>query len=260
MSDQGGPLPMRVVLCEGIHDTAFWGGALARLGATKGARSPYSAESRGYSSRNGAFIEFRQKGRKPSWSDLTQELIGAATRATSEIVLCVDLDLEGDAPDFVQARKERKQDLLRVGKDAKLADDKSPDACWDKDTLSAVFPLLGQPCATRLSVALWGAACAPGAGIPRQQSLERLVCAAFVAAYPKAAGPVERWLQSRETPPALSDKEHKAYAASYMAGWYAGRDYQGFFQAVWEDAKIAAQLETLLRATGAWDVMARVAG
>jgi hypothetical protein len=92
MSDQGGPLPMRVVLCEGIHDTAFWGGALARLGATKGARSPYSAESRGYSSRNGAFIEFRQKGRKPSWSDLTQELIGAATRATSEIVLCVDLE------------------------------------------------------------------------------------------------------------------------------------------------------------------------
>lgn len=253
------PLPLRIVLCEGIHDLSFWGGALRRLGAKKGARSPYSAESRGHSSRTGAFIELRQQGRKPSWRDLKQELVGAATRATSEIVLCVDLDLHEDQPDFGQARRARKQDLLRVGSDVKLTDGKSPDACWDPGTLSAVFPLLDQPCATRLSVALWGAACAPGAGIPRQQSLERLVCAAFVAGYPKTAVSVEHWLRSRETPPALSDKEHKAVAASFMAGWFADRDYQGFFQAVWEDEQIATQLETLLQATGTWDVMARVA-
>ena len=258
MSDQGGPLPMRVVLCEGIHDTAFWGGALARLGATKGARSPYSAESRGYSSRNGAFIEFRQKGRKPSWSDLTQELIGAATRATSEIVLCVDLDLEGDAPDFVQARKDRKKNLLEVAAGIQLIEGKKHSDCWDKDTLSAVFPLALQ--STRVSMALWGAAGGAAAGIPQKQTLERLVCAAVVAAYPATARPVSDWLAGRPEPPCRSGHEHKAYAASYMAGWYAGRDYQGFFQAVWEDAKIAAQLETLLQATGAWDVMARVAG
>ena len=252
-------LPRRIVLCEGIHDTAFWGAALKRLGCSKDARDPVSGKL-GFASKTGAFIRLFQKGQKPKWKpDVSNELIGAATQAVSDIVLCADLDSFEDQPDFVEARKHRKQDMLRLPDGVSLANGKRPQDCWDSSSLSAVFPIANQPVATRVSVALWGAGCASDAGIPRKQTLERLICAAFVFAYPGSAWPVEHWLGSRSAPPALSLEGHKALAAAYMAGWYAKRDYQGFFQAVWEDQAIAEQLERLLQTTGTWAVIERVA-
>lgn len=44
-----------------------------------------------------------------------------------------------------------------------------------------------------------------------------------------------------------------------MAGWFSGRYSEGFFEAIWEDAAIAAQLETRLVACGTWPSMERLA-
>ena len=246
-----GASPKCIVLCEGIHDTAFWGGALHRLGCRK--------TRQGYVSQSGASIALLEEGRKPSWDDVRRELIGAQTQAVREIVICVDLNSYDARPDFGQARKQRKQSLLTVARDLPLRDGQSPDACWDASTLSAVFPIDALPSPTRVSVALWGADCPQAEGVPRKQTLERLVCAAMVAAYPGTAGPVENWLKARTEPPALSKQEHKAFVASYMAGWFAERDYKGFFQAVWDDEQIAGPLSRLLHDSGTWAVMERVA-
>jgi len=104
---------------------------------------------------------------------------------------------------------------------------------------------------TTVSLVRWEAADKPQQGLPNQQTLERLVCAALLAAYPDRGGPVDAWLSSRPSP---SDPGPKEHAWSYMAGWYADRGCQDVYSALWEDGKIAAGLETRLRASGAWQV------
>ena len=66
MSIGADELPRRIVLCEGIHDTAFWGAALKRLGCSKDARDPVSG-SLGFASKTGAFIRLFHRGQKPQW-------------------------------------------------------------------------------------------------------------------------------------------------------------------------------------------------
>jgi hypothetical protein len=253
-------VPKRVVLCEGVHDSAFWGAMLCqRFQCKEGARDPRGTKETGYSSPSGAFIRIRHLGRKPEWTDVKNEIEEAKTRPTSDIVLSLDLDLEEAFPDFKQARKQRKQDMLRLAQGVKLANDRPLEERWNAATLTAAFPLDSQkPVVTTVSVALWGATADPRAGLPAKQTLERLVCAAFLLAYPATGAPVQAWLDSRPVPPPLSRDIHKAYVASYMAGWHAKRDFQGFFQAVWEDRQVAKHLEDLLKSTLAWDVAERI--
>jgi len=256
--------PSRIVLCEGAHDRAFWGKLLERRFGCSGATDPAGTHSAGrakggYRTASDKFIRFLVKDGGPTWQDVRSELTGAATRPIEEIVLCLDLDTEDEFPDFQQSRKQRKQDMLRLGESVRLVDARPLTECWDDATLTAVFPIASQSAPTRISVALWGVSMAHQPGIPKKQTLERVACAAVAAAYPDTAEPVSLWLASRPQPPVHSKHEHKAFAASYMAGWYAKRDYQGFFQAVWEDRAIAEQLERLLKTTGTWAVMERVA-
>ena len=91
----------------------------------------------------------------------------------------------------------------------------------------------------------------PSAGLPAQQSLERLVCAALVAAYPPRGPAVTNLLDSRPAAPVAGPKE---FAWSHMAGWYAEYGSDAFFRKLWLDAPAVTELQTRLTACGAWRV------
>ena len=88
-------------------------------------------------------------------------------------------------------------------------------------------------------------------GLPTKQTLERLVCAAILAVYPDRGPAVHKWLDSRPAAPPAGPKEH---AWSYMAGWYAEFGSDAFFREIWHDEGVATQLESRLRACGAWRI------
>ncbi len=110
--------------------------------------------------------------------------------------------------------------------------------------------------ATKVALVQWEASDPPRPGLPDQQTLERLVCAAVIAAYPPRANAVQNWLASRPQPPAANPKEH---AWSHMAGWYAEQGCEAFYVNIWQDPAIANQLELRLRASGAWQIAATIA-
>jgi hypothetical protein len=111
--------------------------------------------------------------------------------------------------------------------------------------------------ATTVALVRWETNDKPAPGLPDQQTLERLVSAALVAAYPARAQPVQDWLVSRPAPPPADPKDH---AWSYMAGWYAEHGCQDFYSNLWRDAAVASQLESRLRLSGAWQIAESVAG
>jgi hypothetical protein len=51
----------------------------------------------------------------------------------------------------------------------------------------------------------------------------------------------------------------KEFAWSHMAGWYAQRGCENFYQAIWEDGATASELEKRLRASGAWGIAQELA-
>ncbi|MBL8792663.1 MAG: hypothetical protein JNM56_02030 [Planctomycetia bacterium] len=119
-------------------------------------------------------------------------------------------------------------------------------------TLNAAGEIEVDGGATRISLVRWEVADPAGAaGLPDQQTLERLVSAALAAAYPPRATAVQDWLSARPSPPQVDPKEH---AWSYMAGWYAGHGCEAFYSRLWDDPAIVNELESRLRASGAWQV------
>ncbi len=104
---------------------------------------------------------------------------------------------------------------------------------------------------TKVSLIRWEATDPAAPGLPLQQTLERLVSAALIAAYPARAKPVQNWLDSRPIPPLPDPKDH---AWSYMAGWYAQYGCEAFYSALWNDPLVVKELEVRLRVSGAWQV------
>ena len=92
-------------------------------------------------------------------------------------------------------------------------------------------------------LALWACEAEDCNGVPDIHTLERVVCAAIVRAYPERGVAVQAWLDGRPGPPQSSAKEH---SWSYMAGWYADLGCTAFLSNLWGDARIAAALEELL--------------
>ena len=109
---------------------------------------------------------------------------------------------------------------------------------------------------TKIHVIRWESHDRPQAGVPNQQTLERLVCSAVSAAYPTRANTVQEWLDRRPDAPPLTPKE---YSWSHMAGWYAQNGCEDFYRCIWDDPAIAEQLELRLRASGAWNSAASIA-
>jgi hypothetical protein len=103
----------------------------------------------------------------------------------------------------------------------------------------------------RAGSVVWSEPDAISSELPSKQTLERLVCAAIAAAYPERAVAVKGWLARKAV---SGQPEHKAHAWTHMAGWFAKNGCDDFYRAVWRDDKIRPELETRLRASGAWAI------
>lgn len=108
-----------------------------------------------------------------------------------------------------------------------------------------VFYLFSRSCAVHIT--RWKADTPQAAGIPAKQTLERLVCAAICEAHATRSEDVEAWLSKKVRSP-------KAYAWSYMAGWYAEHGCDDFYREIWRDDTVRPILERQLKAIGAWAI------
>jgi len=256
-----------VVLCEGYHDRAFWAGWLTHVGLTDPGQRPEGAErvpvldpwgkkvvggQFGFLSKTGHFVRVEpcngdigrilQVARKRLDRESQSQRQGASELGLRQMVLNIDADVE------VEEASPKKgfslADLCSWLWELRL----SPDAT-ETDVL-----LFGG--ATTVSLVRWRADDPHAAGIPSKQTLERLVCAAIVAAYPERGEPLERWLDSRPNEPPAGPKH---FACSHMAGWYPEFGSDGFYRRLWEEPAVVEQLELRLKACGAWQIAEELA-
>jgi hypothetical protein len=248
-----------VILCEGFHDRAFWDGWLTALGCnstgfkpgTTGypALDPWGTPVRGgqfaYLSKAGSFVRVRScNGKSKILNEARIRLAERTTKRLLRLVINVDADsTASQAPGPVGLRQ---QDVLHQVQqvDASAA-------------LTAAGEIEVDGGATNIALVRWEVPEPSTPGLPDQQTLERLVSAALVAAYPARATAVQTWLDAHPSPPGADPKEH---AWSYMAGWYAEFGCEAFYSNLWNDAQVAAELEVRLRKSGAWQVAAALAG
>ncbi len=252
-----------VILCEGYHDRAFWAGWLEYLGCEDPGRSrgngnrvavldPWGKKVVGgefaFHSKAGKFIRVvpcgsdsravGRQARKRLGDEQQRMQQGASRPRLHRLVLNVDPDVQaGDA----SPRTGFRQQDLRA-----LAEKLDPATVETEDGDLAMFDG-----ATAVSLVRWETDDPPLPGVPTQQTLERLVCAAFAATYPDRGPVVDAWLESRPEPPPSSPKEP---AMSYMAGWYADTGSDGFYRVTWDRGEVVDELRSRLRQCGAWRV------
>jgi len=231
---------VRTVVCEGYYDRSFWGQWLENLGLEP--QTPDNKSQFGRFAVAGGRLAFRTQ-----------------TDAIVQVLFPRDPQGRPGIPGLVaDEAKDRRRDHwehLVVCEDSDATDTNAGSGL----TAADVRAWTDIPDATQVSVVQWRAADAARPGIPAKQTLERLICAAMVAAYPDCGVPVQAWLDSRPDGPSRI-AEHgeaaqtKAFAWSYQAGWFPHRAGDDFFRAVWQDEAIAAQLEKRLAANGAWAI------
>lgn len=255
-----------LILCEGYHDRAFWAGWLLRLGcvdpgldSTRGGRQkvvdPWgkavTGGDFGYRTKRDGFVRVRPCGGKDRLFDrarsrLDQERQRAQQDKTqiqlARLVLTVDPDAPADGASSKTGFRQQDLGSWVCPFDEKARQDGSGDwLLFDGEVV--------------VSLVRWTANDASGEGLPEQQTLERLVCAALVAAFPKRGPSVQNWLDSRPDAPDAGPKE---FAWSHMAGWYAEHGCQEFYSYLWTaergDGRVRAELEKRLRDCGAWRI------
>lgn len=245
----------RVVLCEGYLDRAFWKGWLLFLGCCSARQTQDQGVERyrvadpwgdpvvsghfAYHSRSGRFVRVvpcRSRSRVlPAARFFVQE---SSSRALDLLVVNRDLDM-GSVADPAGA-----ESILGT---IRLADPKAQigaDGCIALST------------GGRVCLIDWRDPKPRATGAPKKQVLERLICASIAGAYPDRAASVETWLHSRPSPPAADPAE---YAWSYMAGWNASLGCEAFFEHVWNDDRVRAELLPRLETTGAAQIAQMVA-
>ena len=246
-----------VVLCEGYHDRAFWAGLLLSLNCIDpgiipggGKRRPVKDIHSGTVTA-GQFYYYTQAGnglrvvpchgKDNLLPTLDRFLQIRSSKPFARLVVNVDADTDvTHLTDNTTGL--RVQDVLRRVQQPQF----DPAA-----TLDGNSEILIDQGGSKIALARWEVADAPGEGLPHQQTLERLVCAAIVAAYPQRGAHVQKWLDARPVPPPFSVKE---FAWSHMAGWYAEHGCDDFYRCLWDDAAVAAELKTRLEASGAWQI------
>lgn len=237
-----------VVLCEGYHDRAFWKGWLGFLGCDDPGGSaavydPWGLKVNGgqyaFYSKASQFIRVQACGGRSNVLPAARARVKERdTRPLRRLVLNVDSDADASAESSGEGELTAHTVLnkvLKIDDKAKMTDD-------HQITLSdgAIINLLH-----------WKADDKQMDALSDKQTLERVVCASLIAAYPDRAPAVVKWLKSRPDPPSADPKEH---AWSYMAGWYAQYGCDAFFGAMWKDEAIAEQLKSRLESSGAWTI------
>lgn len=243
------------LLCEGYQDRAFWAGLLLHLGCSDpGSRpggkratfaDPWGLAVRGgeyaYYSRSGHFIRVVPAMGKDQIAPLTKNRLKQRTQKTiRRLVINVDSDHNADGTPSLASP-------LTRGTLETLVRSFDPTAVVNADG-----DLEMDSAATKVSLVPWESPDPVSPGIPNQHTMERLICAAIMSAYPPRGPAVQTWLDSRPEAPVAGPKE---YAWSYLAGWHADTgSYDGFCTRLWKDPQIVAQLEPRLKACGAWRV------
>ena len=254
-----------VILCEGFHDRAFWAGLLERkLGCTDArpklangnlgtAMDPFLPSSRvvggdfAFLTPSGAFLRIRPcHGDSKVLAMTTIRLKERTTKALRYLIVNLDVDPDDDDVARAKLRAERidhrvEQLVAAVDPSAK----RRPDGDIEVDGGT-----------TLVSTVLWSTQDPAAPELPAKDTLERLVCAALHEAYPDRSAAVAGWLANRPSPPPPSAKDH---AWSHMAGWYGAKGCDEFYQALWDDGSVAAQLEKRLVANGSWRVIEAIA-
>ena len=255
-----------LVLCEGYHDRAFWAGWLLHLGCTDPGAAP-SGEVRGkvadpwgkpvaggdygFQSKSSAFVRVRPCHGKASVLQearmrLDQESQRARQDATQIRLTRLILTIDPDTPADGSSPKTgfRRQDLPSWVR--RFDDNARQDESGDWLLFGGVVVV---------SLLRWETNDPIAVGLPEQQTLERLVCAALVAAFPQRGAAVQAWLDGRADAPVAGPKE---FAWSHMAGWYAEHGCQEFYSYLWKaetgDGRVREELEKRLRACGAWRI------
>ncbi len=253
-----------VVLCEDYDDRAFWAEMLQRCFGFRDAREgkrraidPFGKPVEGgqfaFLSPADRFVRIRPcSGRSEVFESLGDRLARRGNLPVQRLVVSVD----SDAMAVTQVAASVSATLDAVAERARRA-----DAAF-KRLPAGDLSLDGG--ATLVSVVVWSSE-DDSPDLPRKQTLERLVCAALRGAYPERAAAVASWLRGRPEPPFARVEdgqsaerrlsvEPKEHAHSYFAGWFAEHGCDDFFRAVWRDAAVAAQMESRLRASGAWRI------
>jgi hypothetical protein len=250
-----------VILCEGYHDRAFWDGWLRYLGCSDpGAPPPGSNRRRSILDPWNTPVT----GGQYAYLSVAQQFLGVIPcRGKSQILpiaavrlnkrtreplarLVINVDADTTASGINTASGLRFQDVERF-----LQMNVDPQA-----TRNSAGEIQIDGGNTLVCLIRWEVADVPDPALPDQQTLERLACAAVVAAYPARKSVVAAWLNSRPAPPGADPKDH---AWSYMAGWYAEHGCENFYGNLWNDPAIGAELEQRLRAAGAWQVATNLA-
>lgn len=193
------------VLCEGYHDRAFWAGLLLHLGcsdpgdAGHGARTtftdPWGDPVRGggqfaYRSLAGGFIRVVPAGGKEKILPLARNRLLQRTKELSTLILNVDSDQNADGTPAVNP----------------LLTHATVQQVVRKLDAGAVFQPNGDVItnggATTVTLTRWEAPDQPLQGLPNQHTLERIVCASVMAAYPPRGPAVQHWLDDRPAAPA----------------------------------------------------------
>ena len=237
-----------IVYCEGYHDRAFLKGMLTFAGCTdprSNVKSVRVKDAFGKVVTGGQFLFGRPSGRSvrvvPCGSD--REIVPQAklrlqqrsTNAVEQVVLCWDSDvLAGEVQGTTL--EDRMGTLAREMDHRARRDESTGDFLIDDGSV-------------RISLVAWWCADPQVEGVPAKQTLERLVVCALAAAYPERTLPVQSWLASRPSAPPAGPKE---YSWSHMAGWYADQCCEAFLTCLWNDPKVARELQQRLEATGAW--------
>lgn len=244
------------ILCEGYHDRAFWTGILTHLGCTDpGARpggtripvlDPWGLGVRGsgehaFQSRSDRFVRIVPAGGKANINKFLRNRLDLhSQKPLRYLVVNVDSDINADGTPAQSA------ELTRAGVETLI---RSIDPSAASAESGGIHINRGS---ATVFVARWHTDDPPTSGVPNQNTLERIICAAVVGAHPDRADPVHKWLESRPDAPSAGPKEH---AWSYLAGWYADSgSYEAFCQRIWQSPEIVAQLKPRLEAAGIWRV------
>jgi hypothetical protein len=254
-----------IILCEGYHDRAFWGGWLEYLGCIDPGRGDprkpvFDPEGKevvksqfGYRTPTESFVRLIQcQGRTRVRDEASKRLRkesdrwkqGASESLLARLVLSIDSDLAmnelSTENDFTT------QNLLSWLREL----DKSAQA---DETSGKVLMF---DCRTAVSRLCWEVVGTVVPGVPDKQTLERLVCSAIVAAYPERGEPVQRWLDTRPNAPPAGPKH---FAWSHNAGWYAESGGDTFYRKLWKNKDIVQHLRSHLEACGAWQIAEELA-
>jgi hypothetical protein len=242
-----------IVLCEGYHDRAFLQGALLHLGCTDpglqpdGSRKPtldawgkhVTGGAYGYRSKGEDFVLVQPcRGKDKIPAQLRQLVDGWQTRRYSRIVVCTDDDRDARTNISAPSGAAWVEQAARQADQAAGSTQVGDIRVFDGDLT--------------VSNLTWWTGDTHGAELPWKQTLERLIVASVRAAYAERGGAVATWLTSL---PGGAKDGPKEYAWSHMAGWYADCGCDGFCRLVWDDVKIAAELEARLRACGGWRIL-----